>query len=58
MLKSTGGSVTVEAATKLMASGQQVSISGQAGMELTSSATAKLSATGPLTVKGLTVLIN
>ena len=58
VLKSTGGSVTVEAATKLMASGQQVSISGQAGLELASSATAKLSATGPLTVKGLTVLIN
>lgn len=58
VLKSTGGSVSIEATTKLTASSQQVSISGKASLELASNATAKLEATGPLTVKGLTVLIN
>ena len=57
-LKSTEGNVIIEALTKLTASSQQVSISGKASLELASKATAKLEATGPLTVKGLTVLIN
>ncbi len=58
ILKSTGGSVSIEATAGITASGQQVSISGKASLELASKATAKLEATGPLTVKGLTVLIN
>ncbi|HEX8327296.1 MAG TPA: type VI secretion system tip protein VgrG [Hymenobacter sp.] len=58
ILKSTGGKVILAAATKLEASGPQVSISAKTNLELGSKATAKLQATGPLTVKGLAVLIN
>ena len=58
VLESTGGSISLQAATSLNIKGQEVSVAGQTSLELTSKATAKLTATAPLTIKGLVVLIN